>query len=741
MSVTRRGTPRRPGTVRVARWSATHPWWAVTLWLVFVAGCLSIGQVVGTRAIDERTDGQGQSGQAERWLRDGHLQDPTTEEVLITARNGRLDGTAATSVAKEVTRRMTALPEVASVDAPVRSRDGSAVFVTVRMSGDPDTADARVAPLLAATTAVASAHPGLRIEEVGDASLGNGINDQVSTDLSAAASVSLPVTLLVLLLAFGAIIAAGVPVLLAMSAVMSATGLSALVSYVFPASGSTSSMILLMGMAVGVDYSLFYVRRVRAERENGRGNLDAIEIAAQTSGHSVLVSGVAVMVAMTGLFLSGDQVFDSLAAGSVTVVLVAVLGSLTVLPAVLVLLGRWIDRPRVPLLWRMARPDREPRVWSALLRPAVTRPALTLAVSVLALLALGLPALGMRLHADTAVSLPRTIPQVQTLDRFNAAFPGEQAGAVVVVRSSARTAPQVHAALTELLARVQAQPLFAGQAGDEPEVRVSADHTVSALELSVPHDAESAPAHQALTMLRSDLVPSLLGTVPGARWAVGGDIATGVDYDRHGAAQMPWVVGFVVIATMLVMAYVFRSVVLALVTAVVNLLSAAAAFGVLVLTFQYSWAAGLLDFHPTGAVINWIPLFTFAVLFGLSMDYHVFVVSRIREEAAAGLPTREAVRRGIIRSAGTVTSAALVMVSVFTVFASLHMVEMKELGVGLAVAVFLDALVVRAVVLPAAMSLLGRRVWWPGDPRASRTETLPAGEHPTGRDVRIPASV
>jgi putative drug exporter of the RND superfamily len=392
-----------------------------------------------------------------------------------------------------------------------------------------------------------------------------------------------------------------------------------------------------------------------------------------------------------------------------------VLGSLTVLPAVLAKLGRHIDRPRVPLLWRVsaARPDRESRVWSALLRPSLARPGRTLVVSVLVLLALAAPALGMRLHYDSAESLPRSIPAVQTFDRLSAAFPGQQSTQIVVVKAPAAEAQLVQSRLTGLQQQVDGNPLFA----DDPQpIRVSADRTVHELRLDVPFDSESKQARQGLTELRSQLVPAAVASVPGVDFAVGGDTAGNVDYDRHLSDAMPWVVAFVVGMTMLMMVIVFRSLVLALVTAFVNLLSAGAAFGILVLTFQNTWAEGLLGFHSTGAVVTWIPLFTFAVLFGLSMDYHVFVVSRIREAAAIGLPMRAAVRHGILRSAGTVTSAAIVMVSVFAIFASLHMVEMKEIGVGLAAAVLIDAVVVRAIVLPALLCLLGRATWWPARP-------------------------
>jgi putative drug exporter of the RND superfamily len=704
---------RRPITVRAARWSATHPWRAIAMWLAFVASCIAIGGATGVRSVTDLDTMVGQSGHAAHMVHDAGLAQPSTEQVLITARSGHLDQRAARQVAAEVTAKMKALPQVSKVAAPVTSDNASAVRVEVTITGDPETADERVDPLIAATADVQRAHPTLRVEQVGGASLNKAVDAQVADDLGAAANFSLPVTLVILLVAFGAIVAAGVPVLLALSAVGSATGLSALVSHVIPDSGSTSSMILLMGMAVGVDYSLFYVKRARAERRAGRTHLDAIEIAAETSGHSVIVSGAAVIVSMLGLFMAKHVVFSSLAAGSIIVVAVAVLGSLTVLPAILVKLGNRIDRPRVPVLWRLATQTREPRLWPALLKPALKHPARALVVSVLALATLAIPALGLTLQSDTASSLPRSIAETHSLDRLSAAFPDEQTTHDIVVRASAGDAELVASRLHGLAAKVTHDPRFAA-ASDAPVVRASADGTVHVLSVDAPFDAESAGAKQGLTELRDHLVPQATRGIAHADWAVGGDTAESVDTDHHLSVAMPWVIGFVVLLTMVIMGWVFRSVVIALTAAVVNLLSACAAFGVLVLTFQHTWAEKFLDFHSTGAVVNWIPLFTFAVLFGLSMDYHVFVVSQVREAAASGLSTREAVRVGITRSAGTVTSAAFVMVSVFAIFASLHMVEMKELGVGLAVAVIIDALVVRIIVLPSLMTLLGRANWWPG---------------------------
>jgi RND superfamily putative drug exporter len=690
----------------MARWSALNPWKAIAAWLVFVIASIAIGSAVGLHEATDLDQTTGQSGTAAHWLHDSGLEAPDTENVLVTPLSGRLDAAQARAALATATASMHTFKQVAAVSAPVSSKDGQAMTVSVTLRHDAD-----VKPLLKATKAVQARYPGIRVEEVGSTSLNDAVNDQVATDLSSAATISLPVTLVILLVAFGAIIAAGVPLLLALSAVGTATGLSSLASHVVPDSGTTSSMILLMGMAVGVDYSLFFVRRAREEWRRGRSRLDAVEIAAETSGHSVLVSGMAVIVSMIGLYLVGNVTFSSLATGSIIVIGVAVLGSLTVLPALLVKLGRRIDRPRVPVLWRVTSTDREPRLWPALLRPSLTRPVRTLTISVLALGALALPALGLTLHSDSAVSLPDSIAMKHSLERLTAAFPAQNATQRVVVKASAGDAPAVVTALDKLASTAASTGLFLP---GTPDVRGSADGAVHVLALSAPFDQEAPQARNGIAELRSSLVADAVGSIHGAKWAVGGDTANSVDADHQLSSRLPWVIGFVVALTMLIMGWVFRSVVIALTTALVNLLSAGASFGVLVLVFQHSWAESLLGFHSTGAVVNWIPLFTFAVLFGLSMDYHVFVISRIREAVDSGLSTRDAIRVGITGSAGAVTSAAFVMVSVFAIFASLHMVEMKELGVGLAVAVLVDALVVRVIVLPSLMMILGRWNWWPG---------------------------
>ncbi|WP_319458960.1 MMPL family transporter [Micromonospora sp. RTP1Z1] len=723
---------RRPVTVRLARWSAEHPWRAIALWVVFVAVCFVGGNAAGMTEATDDDMAIGEAGRAQLIVDGGNFDEPAVENVLITPRAGALDQTAAKTAADDAAARLRQLTGVASVGAPVPSRDGGALLVPITMSGDPKTASDRVQPLRDATAKVQEAHPGLRIEQVGGPSINKALDDTLGRDFKRAELLSLPVTLAILIIAFGALIAAGVPVLLALSSVAAAMGLSTLASHLVPATDTTASVILLIGMAVGIDYSLFYVRREREERAKGRSGLDAVEIAAETSGHAVVVSGFAVIISMAGLLLANDAVFSSLAVGSILVVAVAVTGSLTVLPALLAKLGRWVDRPRVPLLWRLTAPPTgrhgeraTPRFWPAVLKPALRAPLATLVVSVGLLLALAAPALGMKLKFPGMEDLPRTTPAMQAYDRLTAAFPSTGTSHTVAVRASADQADRVRAALTDLAGRA-ADPLFAPAEGDGPKIKVSADRRVSVLEVATPYASRTDEAARSLHELRDDLAPAALRGVPGIEYAIGGGVADSEDYAAHIRDKLPVVMGFVLALTFLVMAWTFRSVVVALTAIVLNLLSAGAAYGLLVLVFQGDWAEGVLGFTSMGAIVSWLPLFLFVVLFGLSMDYHVFVVSRIREGVREGMSNRDAVAYGISSSAGVVTSAAIVMVGVFAIFASLSTIDMKQLGIGLAAAILLDATIIRAVVLPSLMTLLGEANWWAPRFLRARAATPPA---------------
>jgi RND superfamily putative drug exporter len=713
--------PRRPGAAeRLARWSTRHRWKALVIWVLLVAGAIFGGSAAGTKVLSNAGSGAGESGRADKVVEQAGYPADITERVLIQAPKGeKLSAAQANSVAGELRTRLTALPEVGSVGALVRANDGRSAMVAMILDVDgatgtaaADIADQRIEKVLAATAAVAKAHPQLRIAQMGDASISHAINDTVGKDFQRAETLSLPISLGILLLTFGALFAAGVPVLLALSAVGTSIGLAGLVSHLLPVSDSLNSVILLIGMAVGVDYSLFYVRRTREERARGASRREAIDIAAATSGRAVVVSGVAVIVAMAGLLLSGNVVFSSMAVGTMLVVAVAMVGSLTVLPAVLALLGDKVDRPRIPLVHRLRRHGAG-RFWPGVMRVVLAKPLVSLVLAVAALATLALPALGMKLGEAGADSLPRSIPIMRTYDAMTAAFPQTGfAHTVVVWSDSSRPLDKaaVQQGVAALVSDANRSGRFADLSGTHADF--APDGRTATIDLAMTGDFNTNRSKESLAFLRSDVAPALHHRVPGSEVAVTGDTAGSVDFTSTLRSHLPLVFGFVLTVTFLVLVLAFRSVVIAATAVALNLLSVGAAYGLLVLIFQHGFATGLLGAQQTGYIVDWLPLFLFVILFGLSMDYHVFVVSRIREAHRQGEPTRAAVARGVTASAGVVTSAAAVMVGVFSIFGTLSLVEFKQLGVGLAAAVLIDATVVRAVLLPAAMAQLGHRNWW-----------------------------
>ncbi|MFE4636339.1 MMPL family transporter [Streptomyces sp. NPDC056773] len=745
-------------TVRIARWSARHAGRAIACWFAFVILCLGAGIAVGSNQAASEDFRVGEAGRAEAIAAEGGLERRPTEQILIRSRSGPLDAAAADAAAQDVTERMRRLPGVERIAAPLRSRDGTALMVAVVMKGPELEGRKNVVPLLEQTAQVAAAHPGLIVEETGSPAISKGVNDQRSKDLALSERLTLPLTLITLLLVFGSVVMAGVPLLLALSSIAAALGLSMVASHLLPDPGVGTNMILLIGLAVGVDYTLFYLEREREERARARGRLSSealVELAAATAGRAIVVSGLAVIVSTASLYLATDVIFSSLATGTILVVAVAVASSLTVLPALLVKIGRRTERralraaerrahggerPRTRLPWprraagggRAARASTG-RLSGALLRPARTRPVLTLCVSVLVMLGLAAPAFGLKLVDPGRDTFSRDIPAMPVYDRLNAAYPELTTQHRVSIRSTPERAGEVRAALAELGRRAQSDPLLHSTA--EPKILTSADGRISVLELAVPFAATSQEGAASLTRLRQVHLPATAGALAGAEAAVSGDVARGLDYVEHEKGKLPLVLGFLLLATFLMTLWAFRSAVIALIGVLLNLLSAGAALGALVATFQGTWAEDLLGFDSLGAIASRVPLFLFVILFGLSMDYQVFVVSRIKEARDNGMTAREAVLEGIGRSARVVTSAAIVMVTVFGAFVALHLTEMKQMGFCLALAVLLDAVVVRLMVLPALLLLLGERAWRPlgGVRRKGRTRRTPEA-HPVQSD-------
>jgi putative drug exporter of the RND superfamily len=702
--------------VRVARWSAHHPWRAIGGWLVLVAVCLAMGVLVGNNSAVTADYRVGEAGRAEAIAAEGGLQRRPVEHVLITAPAGEApDPGAAEAAARDVTERMWALPAVTEVSEPIRSADGKALRVDVTLDVEEREAARVVDGLRTRTEAVAKDHPGVVVEETGRASIGQAVEEQRGQDIARAEMITLPITLLTLLLMFRSLSLALVPVLLALSAIAASIGLSMVVSHVFPDAGVGMNVILLIGMAVGVDYSLFYLKREREERARAGGGLPStafVDLAAATSGRAIVLSGVAVAVSSATLYLVDDVIFSSLATGAVLVTLVAVISSMTVLPATLAKLGAVAER-RSARRKRPVRTSKESRFSAALARGVGRRPGLTLVGTTLVMLALAAPILGMRITDMGPETHPRELPAMQTFGRLTSAYPEVKAVHQVVVRGGGSAAAEALGDLEEL-------------ALDDPAIsepataRTSEDGRTHVLDLAVPHFVGERDAQDSLRRLRDEYVPATLGVVDRLEYAVSGDVARHVDYPRHQQERLPWVVGALLLVTLVLTAWAFRSLVLGVVGVVLNLLSAAAAIGVLTWVFQGQWAEGLLGFTSTGSIGSRVPLFLFVILFGLSMDYQFFLVSRIRETVLNGVPTRQAVFDGTRRSASVITGAAIVMVTVFAAFVGVHLIEMKQTGFSLAVAVLLDAFVVRTLILPSLMLLLGDRVWWPTRVRGER---------------------
>ena len=700
---------------RAGRWSAQHRKKAVIGWLAFVIAAVYLGGAIGTKTIPSDEEGVvGESARAAEIVKQSFPQ-TAGEQVLIQAKTGSADTPAFKAAVKDVEQDLAAQKDVTDLQSPYAkenvgqiSRDGRSVVVNFEIKGDAEKAEDKVAPILATTAAAQKAHPELSIEQFGAASTGKAVSKMFEDDLKKAETISLPLTLVILLLAFGALVAAGLPLLLGVTAVMATMGIVAGISQIAPATENLSSVVVLIGLAVGVDYSLFYIRREREERRAGRDEESALNAAAATPGRAVLVSGFTVMAAMAGMYFSGDNGFASMATGTIVVVAVAMLGSLTVLPALLSKLGDRVDKGRIPFIGKRLASRSESRVWAAVLDRVLRRPAIAAVLSAGVLVALSIPALGLHTASAGVDAIPKDNAIHKTYDRLTAAFPGEKAAANVVVKADDVTSPEVAGAIQ----RLEARAMGTKTAIDTTIVDVSKDKRVAQVAIPIAGSGTDGASTAALTKIREDLVPSTVGKLRGVETAVGGDVAVTKDYNDMVKANAPIVFAFVLGLAFLLLLTTFRSIVIPVKAIVLNLLSVGAAYGVLKLVFQDGHGEKLLGFESTGAIEPWLPLFLFVILFGLSMDYHVFILSRVREAYDRGMSTEQAVSHGIRSTASTVTSAAIVMVAVFGVFATLSSIVFKQLGIGLAVAILIDATLVRAILLPAAMKLLGDKNWY-----------------------------
>jgi uncharacterized membrane protein YdfJ with MMPL/SSD domain len=699
---------------RMGRWSAAH-WKTATFgWLALVVVAFAVGGQVGTKKVDPNTAGPGESGRMDRIL-DAGFKLPADESVLIQSGSVRAGAPAFDSAVEDVVARVSKQAAVQNVRSPLDPRHAGqiakgrdAALVEFEIRGDKKDAGDKLGPVLKSVKDAQRAHPGFFIGEFGYASAAKETDAAFADDLKSAGVFSIPLTLIILVVAFGALVAAGIPLLLALTAVFATFGLVALPSHLLPLAQEALAVVLLVGLAVGVDYSLFYLRREREERAAGRSERAALEAATATSGRSVLISGLTVMVAMAGLFLTGDATFASFGYATMIVVAIAMLGSLTVLPALLSKLGDRVDRLHVPLVGRIRRDKGEGRVWGAIVDRVLRRPLLSTVLAGGLLLALAAPALQLRIATPGPDTYPKSLAVVKTYNRMQQAFPGKALPANVVVKTPNVDAPAVRNAIGEL----ERRGLATGRVHKPITLDTNRERTIANITVPIEGTGTDAASNASLAVLRDVIVPETVGALPNTQAGVTGLTAEWKDQQEQLKSKLPLVVGFVLLFAFCLMLVAFRSIVVAIKAIVLNLLSVAAAYGVLVLVFQHGVGKGLLGFSSTAGISPVVPLLLFVILFGLSMDYHVFIVSRIRETFDRGASMDDAIADGIKSTAGVVTSAAIVMVAVFSIFTTLSLLFFKQFGVGLAAAILIDATLVRAVLLPATMKLLGERNWY-----------------------------
>ena len=735
-------------------WSARHRWPVALLWFLgtigLFIGSMAMGGIDASEPNDDPNERQLEASLAYEVFNAGGRNDPF-EQFLIVVEGGPgaavdpafrsvVDGLTADLGASQVNLGGAATPTFqqlinpfqAPPEAGLISADGTTVRIPARVPGDDEQVRTLLAPVPAIVEGVRAAHPYLTIHVISGTFINDDINQLINDGLDESLKLTIPLTFLILIVAFGAIVASIVPLVLAITSLVAAFGILGIYSQIVgPVSPNATQLIVLIGLAVAVDYSLFMITRFRVERRNGRDRAKAIEVSSSTAGRAVFFSGLAVMISLAGLVTLGVSLFTSMAIGTISVVLVSVVGSLTFLPATLAILGdrvnlgrpsTWLPRlagilPIAALkTWRDAvvgwldrRASRQEGsgFWGTLVMGVMARPIRLTILSAAFLVALASPVSHLRTGIADITAFPDTIDGVAGIKVLNEKWPeGTELKLQVVVTKA--DDPTTEAAIE----RLKENGLQLAGLHQPVEVTPSRDGKVAMVSFTQAGGQNDEINRALVRQVRNELNPSVFGGLSDVRTYVTGDAAFSVDVTKVYADGIPTIFAFVLGLSFLLMLVAFHSIVIPIKAIALNLLSTGAAYGVLVLVFQDGWLAEPLGITPSGVIESWVPLFIFTILFGLSMDYHLFILTRIKEARDRGLGSREAVAKGISVTSGTITSAASIMVVVFAVFVTLNFVFIQELGLGLAVAVFIDATLIRSVLLPASMTLLGDWNWW-----------------------------
>jgi RND superfamily putative drug exporter len=701
----------------LARASARHPWLTIATWVVLfvaagatVATMLSGGLSSSGHLLNRPDSTRGTE------LLDQRMPQPNRELVVASSDRYTVDAPAFRDYVAGLTTQIRRLqPNAVSnvldyyeTKMPfLVSADRHSLLVPVAMTGSLDAAQKNVAGLRNAVNAASG--PGFTSVMVGAASVSQDFSVAAKKDMSKAEGIGLPLALAVLLVVFGAVVAAGLPIVLAMVAIVLALALTALLGQVLDVSVFATNIITTMGLAVGIDYTLFIVSRFREELARGRSTVDAVTAASSTAGRAVFFSGLTVVLALLGMLIVPNTLFTSLGAGAIFVVAAAVLAALTLLPAVLSLLGPRVNRLKLPYLGRNllgSRASGETSIWARVAQRVMRRPAIALAIGVAVLLLAASPLFGMKTAVSSVNNLPRSFEAKKAFAVLDRQFSGGLMNPVEIVVDGPAASPQVKAAIGRLTRTLAADKAFGAPL---PQIDTAGDLTL--LQVAIAGASTGDLAIAKVRELRSTYVPQAFR---GSRASVyvTGETASNVDYMGAVNARTPWVIGIVLALSFVLLMLAFRSVVVPATAIVMNLLSVGAAYGLITLVSQKGIGGGILGFQKVEGIEQWVPLFLFSILFGLSMDYHVFILSRIREEYDRSGDNDAAVVHGVGSTAGIITGAALIMVAVFAGMAGGQLMMFQQMGFGLGVAVLLDATVVRLLLVPAAMRVLGKANWY-----------------------------
>jgi uncharacterized membrane protein YdfJ with MMPL/SSD domain len=697
--------------------SARHPWRTIGAWIAaFVIAIVAIGALLGGALTTEGKPTNNPQSERAKHVREQAFPPSSdaaiTDIVVVHSPRYTVGAPQFRSLVSTLTGEVRHAKKVESARSYVETRDPALVskdrHTAMVQFAMPKQSSSGIDDVISAVRR-ADASPSFDVTVTGRQTTNHDFSKLSEDDLrSGELQFGLPAALIILLLVFGTVVAGLMPLLIALPSIVVALGLVAGLAHAFSLSIFVVNMLTGMGLALGIDYALFVVSRFREERGKGREQLDAIAASAMTANRAVLFSGTTFVIAMFGMLVVPSSIMRSLAVGAIVVGIVSVVASATLLPALLGVIGDGVDRLRIPIVGKRSLESANPegRFWGAIVHAVLRRPVLSLTLAVAALLAAASPIFGLHIGTSGATLLPSRFEARQGFDALNRYFPESTANPVQIVVAKGATQPATEQALARLRATLAADPRFG-----PGRIERSPNGKVAVLSVPVRGDPSEGPAVSAVRHLRSTTVPAAFAGTD-AQVLVGGTTSENIDYFDSVIGPAPWVIAFVLVLTLIFLTVVFRSVVVAGTAVLLNLLSVGAAYGLLVLVFQDGFASGLLGFHHVDSIEAWVPLFLFSVLFGLSMDYQVFLLSRIKERFDMSGSTTEAVSSGVASTARIITGAALIIVAVFAGFAAGELVMFQQMGFGVAVALLIDATIIRSVVLPAVMHLLGRWNWY-----------------------------